>query len=142
MRELYGIIILLILTSCSPFKKNRVDNYEQELIEIFNFMKEYDNVSFEIESDERLSDYMRRLKIDYVIKNANKKNPDYIGFIEENDSLMIFIKRSYFLSTPEKRIIYDFAETPRNFKTEKLKGAAYEIEPISNRWYFSTIGYD
>jgi hypothetical protein len=35
---------------------------------------------------------MRKLDIDYVVKNADKKNTRYSGFIEESDSLLILIR--------------------------------------------------
>ncbi|PKP50745.1 MAG: hypothetical protein CVT94_00970 [Bacteroidetes bacterium HGW-Bacteroidetes-11] len=142
MRHCIYIIFGLILISCSPFRKDRVLNYNSELIGIFDFMQEYDNVTLEIESDDRLADDMRNLKIDYVVKNANKVNVRYSGFVEESDSLLIFIKRSYFLSSPEKRIIYDFAKTPRNFGNDTIKSASYKISQINDRWYFSTVGFD
>ena len=130
------------MISCNPFHADRVLKNESELIGIFQFMEEYDNVTLEIESDDRLANKMRKLDIDYVVKNADKKNIRFSGFIEESDSLLILIKKSYFFSTPEKRIIYDFASIPRNFGSDKIKGAAYKIEQIDERWYFTTVGFD
>lgn len=142
MRHCTYIIFGLILTSCNPFHSDRVLKNKSELIEIFHFMDEYDNVTLEIESDDRLANKMRKLDIDYVVKNADKKNVRYSGFIEESDSLLILVKRSYFFSSPEKRIIYDFASKPRDFGNDKIPGASYEIKQLNERWYFTTVGFD
>ncbi len=142
MKHCIYILFGLILTGCNPFHADKILKNESELIEIFDFMKEYDNVTLEIESDDRLADKMRRLDIDYVVKNADKKNNRYSGFIEESDSLLILIKKSYFFSTPEKRIIYDFASIPRDFGSDKIEGASYEIKQLDERWYFTTVGFD
>jgi hypothetical protein len=85
---------------------------------------------------------MRNLNIDYVIKNADKENFRYSGFIEQSDSLFILIKKSYFFSSLEKRIIYDFAVTPRDFGSEKIESASYEVKQINERWYFTTVGFN
>jgi len=130
------------LISCNPFHGNRVLKNESELIEIFHFMEEYNSVTLEVESDDRLADRMRKLDIDYVIKNSDKKNIRYTGFIEESDSLMIFIKRSSSIITPEKRIIYDFARIPRKFGNDTINGASYKRTQLNDRWYFTTVGFD
>ncbi len=130
------------MISCNPFHGNRVLKNESELIEIFHFMEEYNSVTLEVESDDRLADRMRKLDIDYVIKNSDKKNIRYTGFIEESDSLMIFIKRSSSIITPEKRIIYDFARIPRKFGNDTINGASYKRTQLNDRWYFTTVGFD
>ncbi len=142
MRHCKYILFGLILISCNPFHTDRVLKNESELIGIFQFMEKYGNVTLEIESDDRLANKMRKLNIDYVVKNADKKNVRFSGFIEESDSLLILIKKSYFLSTTEKRIIYDFASIPRDFGSDKITGAAYKIEQIDERWYFTTVRFD
>jgi hypothetical protein len=105
-------------------------------------MEEYNSVTLEVESDDRLADRMRKLDVDYVIKNSDKKNIRYTGFIEESDSLMIFIKRSSSIITPEKRIIYDFARIPRKFGNDTINGASYKRTQLNDRWYFTTVGFD
>lgn len=127
---------------CNPFHADRVLKNESELIEICQFMEEYDNVTLEIESDDRLTDKMRKLDIDYVVKNNNKKNFTYSGFVEESDSLMIFIKRSSSILSSEKRIIYDFARIPRKFGNETIEGASYKRTQLNDRWYYTTEGFD
>ena len=136
------ILLSLILTSCSPFSYDRVLRNESVLIEIFQFMKGYDNVSLDVESDDRLADKMRKLNIDFIIKNSEKKNNRYCGFVEESDSLLILIKKSSSIFQTEKRIIYDFAQTPREFGSDTISNASYIITQLSDRWYFSTVGFD
>lgn len=142
MKYCIYILIALILTSCNPFQEDRVMNYNSELMDIFKIMQEYNNVTLEIDSDDRLAEKMQDLGIDYIVKNADRKNIHYSGFTEENDSLLIFIKKSQNLLTPEKRIIYDFSKTPRNFGNDTIENASYMIKQINERWYFSTIGFD
>ena len=142
MRHCKYILFGLILISCNPFHPDRVLKNESELIGIYQFMKEYDNVTLEIESDDRLADKMRKLDIDYVIKNNNKKNIRYFGLVEESDSLMIFIKRSSSILSSEKRIIYDFARIPRKFGNETIEGASYKRTQLNDRWYLTTVGFD
>jgi hypothetical protein len=142
MRHCKYILLGLILISCNPFHADRVLKNESELIEIYHFMEEYNSVTLEVESDDRLADRMRKLEIDYVIKNSDKKNVRYSGFVEESDSLMIFIKRSSSIITPEKRIIYDFARIPRKFENGTINGASYKRIQLNDRWYFTTVGFD
>lgn len=142
MRHCKYILFGLILISCNPFHANRVLKNESELIEIFHFMEEYNSVTLEVESDDRLADKMRKLDIDYVIKNNSKINIRYSGFAEESDSLMIFIKRSSSILISEKRIIYDFARVPRKFGNETIEGASYKRTQLNDRWYFTTVGFD
>ncbi len=136
------IIISLILISCNPFREDRIMNYNSELMYIFKIMQEYKNVTLEYDSDDRLSEKMQDLDIEYIVKNADRKNMHYSGFTEGNDSLLIFIKKSQNLLTPEKRIIYDFSKTPRNFGNDTIENASYMIKQINDRWYFSTVGFD
>jgi hypothetical protein len=82
------------------------------------------------------------LWLDYIVKNSNKKNNRYSGFIEESDSLLILIKKSSSIFQLEKRIIYDFARVPREFGSDTIIGASYKIIQLNDRWYFSTVGLD
>ncbi len=136
------ILIALILISCNPFQKDRVMNYNSELMDIFKIMQEYNNVTLEIDSDDRLAEKMQDLGIDYIVKNTDRKNIHYSGFTEENDSLLIFIKKSQNLLVSEKRIIYDFSKKPRNFGNDTIVNASYKIIQINNRWYFSIVAFD
>lgn len=115
---------------------------ESELIEVFQLMKDYDNVTLEVESDDRLAEKFRELNIDFIIKNCDKKNIHYNGFVEESDSLLILIKKSSSIFQTEKRIIYDYAQTPRKFGSDTIQGASYVITQLNDRWYFSTVGFD
>jgi hypothetical protein len=140
--SLYILLFGLILVGCNPFHEDRVMNYESDLIEIANFMKDYENVTLDSDSDDRFAAKMRRYDIDKIVKNYNKQNKRYSGFIEGSDSLFIFIKRSHSIIRPEKRIIYDFASKPRNFGSDTIDLAAYRIIQLSDRWYYSTEGFD
>jgi hypothetical protein len=76
------------------------------------------------------------------VNNSCIKNLNYSGFIEENDSLIFFIKRSNSILENEKRIIYDFNEIPRNFGNDTILGASYRIVQLDERWYYSEEGFD
>ena len=134
------MLIGLILSSCNPFHKDRVLRYASELKEIADIVDghHYDVVWFD--SDD-ISE-MIKLDIDVIIKNTDKINPRFIGFTEENDSLLIFVKESNSFFKSQKRIIYDFAKKPRNFGNEIIPNASYEINQLNERWYFSTEGFD
>ncbi len=136
------ILIALILKCCNPFQEDRVMNYNSELMDIFKIMQEYNNVTLEIDSDDRLAEKMQDLGIDYIVKNADRKNIHYSGFTEENDSLLIFIKNSQNILTSEKRIIYDFSTEPRNFGNDTIVNGSYKIIQINDRWYFSIVAFD
>lgn len=128
--------------SCNPFHQDRVLNYDSELIEIVIFMEDYGNVILDADEDDRFAAEMRKLDIDLILKNLDKQNKEYSGFREGNDSLIIFVKKSHSIIRPEKRIIYDFAKEPRNFGSENITNASYEITQINNRWYYSEVGFD
>ncbi len=143
MRKILIIIISIFLNSCSPFHENEVLKYKVELNNLVDKIKEYDNGTFDRdEIDEFIIDDVRDLDIDLIIVNKGKKNPNYSGFIEENDSLIIFIKRSGTMFQTEKRIIYDLNKTPRNFGNDKIINASYKIEQLDEKWYYSEIGFD
>jgi hypothetical protein len=134
--------IALFVVGCSPFHPDRVMSYERDFDEIIEFMEDYETVILDSDEDDRFSEDMRNLGIDYIYKNQGTKNRDLAGFVEESDSLIIFVSKSQSIFQNEKRIIYDFAKRPRNFGSEKLDLAAYEIKQLNDRWYFSTIGFD
>ncbi len=128
--------------SCNPFHQDRVLDYESDLKEISEIMNDYSNVTLDSDADEKFGADMRRLNIDLIVKSLDEPNNEYSGFTEGNDSLLIFIKKSHSILEPEKRIIYDFASSPRNFGNETITGAAYERKQLNDRWYFSTVGFD
>lgn len=143
MKKVYCIVISLLIFSCSPFDKDRVLNHEEDLnslaIEIIQYGKgTYDRD----EVDEFLIDEVRKLDIDLIVLNTSERNPSFSGFIEETDSLVMFINRAGHIFNSEKRIIFDFKSIPRNFGDEKIIGASYEVFQLNNRWYYSEIGFD
>lgn len=143
MKKLIIFILSLVCLSCNPFDEKRVLDYKVELTDLVLKIDKYDNGTFDRdEIDEFLIGDISALDIDLVIKNSGKKNPSYSGFVEENDSLIIFIKRSGSIFHEEKRIIYDFNKKPRNFGSETIVGASYKIVQLNERWYFSEIGFD
>jgi hypothetical protein len=85
---------------------------------------------------------VRSLHIDLIIKNSGKKNPNNSGFVEENDSLIIFIKRAGNIIDHEKLIIYDFKSEPQNYGNDEILGASYRIVRLDERWYYPEIGFD
>jgi hypothetical protein len=133
----------MLLISCNPFHENRVLKYQNELNDLVKKLEKYENGSYSSDDiDEFIIANIRELDIDRVIKNNGKKNPSYSGFIEENDSLILFIKRSNSLFDSEKRIIYDFNVVPRNFGNDSITGASYRIVQLDKRWYYSEEGFD
>jgi len=118
-------------------------DYKTELTELTSKIENYDNGTYDRdEIDEFIIGDVRDLDIDLIVKNSGKKNPSYSGFIEENDSLIIFVNRSGSIIETEKRIIYDFNQIPRNFGNDNIIGASYKIVQLDERWYYSEIGFD
>lgn len=143
MKNRIIFILAFVCVSCNPFSEKRVLDYKSELTDLASKIMQLDNGSYgRDEIDEFLIEDVRDLGIDLIIKNSDKKNPSYSGFVEENDSLIIFIKRSGSIFNEEKRIIYDFSKKSRNFGSEKIVGASYKIFQLNERWYFSEIGFD
>jgi hypothetical protein len=143
MKKISPIILILIFISCNPFDENRVLQYKDDLNDLVSKFKNYDNGSYDRdEIDEFIISDIRRLDIDLVVKNDGKKNPSYSGFIEENDSLIIFVNRSGSILNDEQRIIYDYNKNPRNFGNEDIIGASYRIVQLDERWYYSEVGFD
>lgn len=144
-RKLKIVLILfsILLISCNPFHENRVLEYENELMDLTSKLEKYENGTYSRdEIDEFIIENVRDLDIDFIVKNSGKKNPNYSGFIEESDSLIIFIKKSDSMLDNEKRIIYDFNVIPRNFGNDTITGANYRIIQLNNRWYYSEEGFD
>ena len=139
-QSVFSIIVILVLIGCNPFSKDGVLDYELELNRIVNIVGEHHTDVLWFDSDDIPE--MIKLDIDVIIKNLDRKNTKYLGFTEGNDSLLIFVKNSSSLFKSEKRIIYDFAKTPRNFGSEIISNASYEINQLNERWYFSIKGFD
>lgn len=143
MKKTHLFILFLAFISCNPFNENKVLKYKDDLINLVsNFEKYNDGVYDRDEIDEFTIRDINKLNIDLVVKNGNKKNPNYSGFIEENDSLIIFIKKANNIFDTEKRIIYDSHETPKNFGNNNITGASYKLIQLDERWYYSEIGFD
>lgn len=143
MKKIVLIILSLTLISCSPFDENRVLEYKDDLNNLVSKIEKYDNGTYDRdEIDEYIIGDIRDLNIDVVVKNSGMKNPNYSGFIEENDSLIIFINRSSSIIDVERRIIYDFNKNPRNFGNDSIIGASYRIIQLDERWYYSEMGFD
>ncbi|MFD1293832.1 hypothetical protein ACFQ5N_08300 [Lutibacter holmesii] len=118
-------------------------DYKTELTDLISKIDKYDNGTFDRdEMDEFIIGDIRDLNIDLIVKNSGMKNPRYSGFVEENDSLIIFVNRSGSIIKTEKRIIYDFNKNPRNYGNDEIIGASYRIVQLNERWYYSEIGFD
>lgn len=117
--------------------------YQDELLRIIVELEPYDIVSLDSDDiDSYVTADVSNLSIDYIVRNMNRKNLDYSGFMEENDSLVIFIKRSGNIGDFERRIIYDFSKKPRNFGNESIMNASYKLKQLNKRWYYSEVGFD
>lgn len=143
MKKLILFIIVIIFISCNPFDEKRVLNYKTELTNLTSKINKYENGTYDRdEMDEFIIGDIRNLDIDLIVKNSGKKNPSFSGFVEENDSLIIFIKKPSILFDEEKRIIYDFNKQPRNYGNNKIVGASYRIVQLNERWYYSEMGFE
>ncbi len=143
MKKLILVILAIVFISCNPFDEKRVLNYETELTELTSKIDNYDNGTYDRdEIDDFIIGEVRDLDIDLIVKNSGKKNPSYSGFVEENDSLIIFVNRSGSIIETEKRIIYDFNKKPRNYGNDEIIGASYRIVQLNERWYYSEVGFD
>ncbi|WP_204524841.1 hypothetical protein, partial [Confluentibacter citreus] len=143
MKNLILVILAIVLISCNPFDEKRVLDYKTELTELTSKIDKYDNGTYDRdEIDEFIIGDVRDLDIDLIVKNSGMKNPSYSGFVEENDSLIIFVNRSGSIIETEKRIIYDFNKKPRNFGNDNIIGASYKIVQLDERWYYSELGFD
>jgi hypothetical protein len=143
MKKLILVILAIVFISCNPFDEKRVLDYKTELTDLTLKIAEYDNGTYDRdEIDEFIIGAVRDLDIDLIVKNWGKKNPSYSGFVEENDSLIIFVNRSGSIIETEKRIIYDLNKKPRNFGNGKIIGASYKIVQLDERWYYSEVGFD
>ena len=143
MKKLILVILAVVFISCNPFDEKRVLDYKPELADLISKIDKYDNGTYDRdEIDEFIIGDIRDLDIDLIVKNIGKKNPNYFGFVEENDSLIIFVNRSRSIIETEKRIIYDFNKKPRNFGNDNIIGASYRIVQLDERWYYSELGFD
>ncbi len=143
MKKLILVILAIVFISCNPFDEKRVLDYKAELTDLTSKIDDYDNGTFDRDSmDEFIIEEIRDLSIDLIIKNIGQKNPSYSGFVEENDSLIIFVNRSGSIFKTEKQIIYDFNKSPRNFGNDTIIGASYKIVQLDDRWYYSELGFD
>lgn len=146
MKRNSKIILILFSTfliSCNPYHENRVLKHENELLYLISKLEKYENGTYSRDDiDEFIIEDVRDLDIDLIVKNNGKKNPNYSEFIEESDSLIIFIKRSNSILNKEKRIIYDFNKIPRNFGNDTITLANYRLIQLKNRWYYSEEGFD
>ena len=137
------IITLLFLISCNSYEEHRIVNRLDKYSKLITKLEKYGEGSYDRDDiDEFEIDDVRNLDIDYVIKNIENKNQTYSGFIEENDSLIILIDKSFWIAGKEKRLIYDYTKKPRNFGSENIIGASYKITQLNERFYFSEIGFD
>ena len=146
------ILTLFLLYSCNTFDEDIILKNQDKLLNVIVELESYEvvrrNISYDIyrldsdDIDSYTTEDLRSLSIDYIVKNVSMKNPNYSDFVEENDSLVIFINRSGNTGDSERRIIYDFSKTPRNFGSESILGASYKIKQLDKRWYYSEIGFD
>ncbi len=143
MRKFTLFALLVLLTSCSPFGKTNVIDYKTELSYLVSKFQDYPQGNWDRDD---ISEYIiadvRRLNIDLIVKNGTKRNRAYSGFVEENDSLVIFIDRGLGIIDIQKRIIYDFSKQPRNFANSRIDSMGYEVTQVDERWYYSEKRYD
>lgn len=137
----YNLIILLLtatlLFSCDPFHPGRVEEKQDVLIEIYNLALADSLIIVNRDDTVNAAGLLRkygitRMKIEYG------QSESIIGA----DSIVTFVKTSSNIFVPEKRILYDIAYKPRNFRSEKLVNASYERVQINDRWYFESEGFD
>ncbi|WP_140485068.1 hypothetical protein [Flavobacterium sp. GSA192] len=143
MKKTTLFLLLLTFISCNPFNEDKVLKYKNDLSNLVSKFEKYNNGIYDSdEFDEFIIGDIEQLDIDLIVKNGNKKNPTYSGFIEENDSLIIFIKKPNNIFDKEKRIIYDSHKTPKKFGNNHITGASYKLIQLDERWYYSEIGFD
>ena len=143
MKKILPSIIFLTFISCNPFNENKVLKYKDNLMFLVSKFNRYDTGTYDKdEFDEFIINDIESLNIDIVVKNGSKINLDYSGFIEENDSLIIFIKKADNTFDLEKRIIYDYKKQPRNFGNKNIINASYKIIQLDERLYYSETGFD
>ncbi|GAA3552441.1 hypothetical protein [Snuella lapsa] len=143
MKNISINVLSLILISCNPFGEHKVLRYKDDLIYLISKFKEYEEGTYgRDEIDEFIIADIRKMGIDFVIKNDSNKNPSYSGFVEENDSLIILIDKADNILDLERRIIYDLKKYPRNFGNNTITNASYKIVQLDERWYYSEIGFD
>jgi len=126
---------MLLFINCNQFKKDKEMSYYSDLHKIVDIINEHSNDALWFDSDDIPE--MIDLDLDVVSRNISNKNISYSGLVEENDSLILFIKYSNSIDKIEKRIIYDFAKKPRNFAIENISEESYEVVQINERWYVS-----
>ncbi|MBJ6368853.1 hypothetical protein [Snuella sedimenti] len=143
MKRTSIIVLSLIFVSCNPFGEHKVLKYKDDLTYLISKFKEYEEGTYgRDEIDEFIIADIRKMGIDFVVINDINKNPSYSGFVEENDSLIIFIDKADNILDLERRIIYDLKKYPRNFGSDNIIHASYKIVRIDERWYYSEIGFD
>ncbi len=143
MRKVLSSIIFFLFISCNSFNEDNVMKYKKDLTLLVSKLKDYNKGTYDKDDlDVFIMSDIERLNIDVVVKNDSEKNPNYSGFIEENDSLIIFIKRSTNMFSLEKRIIYDYNKKPRNFGNKNINNASYKIKQLDERLYYSEEGFD
>lgn len=143
MKKITLLILFIIFISCNPFHENKVLDYKVKLYNLALKFEKYQNGTYDRdEIDEFLIGDIRSMDIDLIVKNGGEKNPNYSGFAEEHDSLIIFIKKANNMMDLERRIFYDLNKKPRNFGNTTSKGASYKMVQLDERWYYSEIGFD
>ncbi|MFC5682848.1 hypothetical protein ACYE2N_13720 [Flavobacterium sp. MAHUQ-51] len=140
MKKIISSLIIFALISCNSFDENSVLKYKVELNNLVSKIKKYPDGSYHRDDIDEIM--IKDLDIDLVIKNGTKKNPSYTGLTEENDSLIIFIKKANNIFDSEKRIIYDFHKIPKNYGNQNIPNASYTIKQLDDRWYYSEEGFD
>lgn len=136
-KVIFSLLTATVLFSCDPFHPGRAEEKQDVLIEIYNLALADTLVTVHRDDTVKAAGLLRkcgimRMKIDYG------QSESIIGA----DSLVTFVKNPANIFVPEKRILYDFASTPRNFGSERLINASYERVQINDRWYFETEGFD
>ena len=135
--QLKIVLLLLSLTSCSSFDKETIIQNREVYLEIFQIAISKNLTYSDANKSDVLSSFLRwngidRLEIKY------QEIHEFMAI----DSVVVYIKRSPNILTPEKRIIYDFAQIPRNIGDTSYVYAAYKRTQVDERWYFEAEGFD
>jgi len=141
MRTYFIIILIVLLSSCSsPFEEDNVLKYESELLELIEQLNS--STPLGDEWDEDVPSKLDNLGIDEFKRNLTSKEPRFPSDIENKDSIYVFMKKDPETDYPIKKIIYDYALSPRNFGNIVVKDRMYTLVQVDERWYFATEGYE
>ncbi len=141
MKKLIIIFLFLfLLTNCtSDIDESFIKENNKELFSIFDDAIKANIDSINAKGQSEISKRIKKLGIDRLeIKYKYGK----WAFIRADSLAHFIIKNDGFLFLEDKVIIYDFAQTPRNFGDSEIIGASYYRKQVLDRWYLESIGFD